>query len=174
MAKRSPVDEKPFRPLDVSVLNAVVKHVPTANGGTQPVPPALEARPPVNPPNPSARSPREPESPPPRAPVTIPALPRLDQEKRILFTREETQAMDRLINNLAVRLKAQVKLSHVVRALTALLLHAEGRIDQRAGERGPLIRPPNGDFGALQLFERDIAEILASAMRDAGVPRTTT
>jgi hypothetical protein len=96
---------------------------------------------------------------------------KLNQEKRILYTREETQAIDRLVNNLAVRLNAQVKVSHVMRALTTLLLNAEGEVDKRAGEQGSLTRPPNGDFGALQRFERDIACILANALRDAGLPR---
>lgn len=98
-------------------------------------------------------------------------LARLDQEKRILFTRTETQAIDRLINNLSVRLNAQIKVSHIIRALTALLLNAETQVHQRASERGPLTRPPNGDFAALQRFEREIASLLADAIRDAGTPR---
>jgi len=167
MAKRSPVDEKPFRPLDVAVLNSVVRHA-ASTGASAPAAPA--SSPPSEPPqkiaefSPSATNTRTSQV----AVTPLPVLHRLDQEKRILFTREETQAMDRLVNNLAVRLRAQVKVSHVVRALTTLLRHAESRVDQRAGERGPLIRPPNGDFGALQRFEREIAGILAAALRDAG------
>jgi hypothetical protein len=92
---------------------------------------------------------------------------KFDQEKRILFTRSETQAIDRLVTSLARRLNAQVKVSHVVRSLVALLLNAEGEIDKRAGEAPPLVRPANGDAQALQRFERDIARILAAGMRDA-------
>ena len=163
MAKRAPLDEKPFRPLDVSILSSVVQHAPEARGVT--VEPdrkvidlptsTISVRPVV-------------ASPPMPVASTVPALSRLDQEKRILFTREESQALDRLINNLAVQVRAQVKASHVLRALTTLLLHAEPQIDQRAGERGTLVRPSNGDFTALQQFEREIAHILAHALRDAG------
>jgi len=56
-------------------------------------------------------------------------------KRRILFTREETQAIGRLVNILAVRLNSQVKGSHVIRALISLLLNAEGEVDKRAGER---------------------------------------
>lgn len=164
MARRSPLDEKPFRPLDVSILNSVVKHVPASPGA------GLSAPPPA---------PMRLESAPmPRREVDVrltvgpvPAVTRLDQEKRILFTRAETQAIDRLINNLSARLNAQIKVSHIMRALTALLLNAENQVHQRAGERGPLTRPPNGDFSALQRFEREIANLLAEAIRDAGAPR---
>lgn len=170
MARRSPVDEKPFRPLDVSILNSVVHHVPEVRS-------LPESRLKVmgSAPRESENVPgivrKEPESVPPVRVPTTPIIQRLDQEKRILFTREESQAIDRLVSNLAGRLNAQVKVSHVVRALTVLLLNAEGTIDQRAGESGPLSRPPNGDFAALQRFEKEIACILASAMRDAGLPR---
>lgn len=163
MAKRAPLDEKPFRPLDVSILSSVVQHAPEARGAeVEPPRQILEL--------PSSTISMRPVAalPPTPAASTVPALPRLDQEKRILFTREEAQALDRLINNLAVQARAQVKASHVLRALTALLLHAEPQIDQRAGERGTLVRPSNGDFAGLQQFEREIAHILAHALRDAG------
>ncbi|MBA3572463.1 MAG: hypothetical protein H0W34_10930 [Pyrinomonadaceae bacterium] len=93
---------------------------------------------------------------------------KFDQEKRILFTRPESQAIDRLVVSLATRLNAQVKVSHVVRALVGLMLHAESEIDKRAGEAGPLIRPANGDAQGLQRFEREIGRIFAAALRDAG------
>jgi hypothetical protein len=96
---------------------------------------------------------------------------KLDQEKRILFTRGETQAIDRLVTSLAARLNAQVKVSHVIRALVALLLHADAQVDRRAGESGPIVRPPNGDALALQRFELEIAKILADGIRDAGPVR---
>lgn len=152
MAKRAPLDEKPFRPLDVSILSSVVQHAPEARGAEVQSPRRIVERPE---PTASLR-------------VAVPMTSRLDQEKRILFTWEEAQALDRLINNLAVRVRAQVKTSHVLRALTTLLLHAEPQIDQRAGERGTLVRPSNGDFTALQQFEREIAHILSHALRDAG------
>jgi hypothetical protein len=93
---------------------------------------------------------------------------KFDQEKRILFTRTESQAIDRLVTSLAARLNSQVKVSHVIRALAALMLNAESHIDRRAGEKGPLVRPPNGDAQGLQRFESEIGRIFAAALRDAG------
>ena len=171
MARRAPDDEKPFRPLDVSILNSVVQHEPDERGVAASVEPArkvidLPAHPtslrPVPQPLPTVVAP---------AVAAVPSMYRLEQERRILFTRDECQALDRMIINLAVRLRTQVKVSHVFRALTMLLLHAETQIDQRAGERGTLVRPSNGDLAALHQFDREIAQILAHALRDAGPPR---
>lgn len=161
MARRAPVDEKPFRPLDVSVLSAVLQHAPEARGDKPPPSPRV-----VDLPAPAPRSVLS--TPAAAASAAMPEVPRFDQEKRILFTREETLAIDRLINNLAVRLRTQIKVSHVLRALTTLLLHAEAQVDQRAGESGSMTRPSNGDYAALKEFEQGIARILAHAIRDAG------
>jgi hypothetical protein len=164
MAKRAPVDEKPFRPLDVSVLNAVVRHGCEAAGQTVQLSDSakvVELTDAVM--RPSIKT--------DAAAGLARAMQRLEHEKRVLFTREETHALDRLVNQLAVRLRTPIKASHVLRAVTSLLLSAEAQIDHRAGERGGLTRPPNGDFSALQRFEREIAQILAHAFRDAGPPK---
>ena len=170
MARRLPVGEKPFRPLDVSVLNSVMHHRAEARGAVvvarpEPAANVIELSAPVRP------VPARSEAVQPKTLLAIPPLQRLDQEKRILFTREETQALDRLVNTLAMRLRTQVKASHVLRALTSLLLDAEAQLDQRAGESGPLTRPANGDFAALQRFERELSVIVAHALRDAGLPK---
>ena len=96
---------------------------------------------------------------------------KFDQEKRILFTRRESQGIDRMVVSLASRLNSQVKVSHVIRALVGLLLNAEGEIDRRAGDGGPLVRPANGDAQALQNFEREIGRIIIAGLRDAGPVR---
>ena len=113
---------------------------------------------------------------PPRPELAMPSrseplrlIKKLDQEKRILFTREETHAIDRLVNGLAQRLQAQVKASHVFRALTLLLLQAEGEIDRRASATGPFVRPSNGDSAGLQRFEKELARLLAEGLRDVVV-----
>lgn len=152
MAKRAPADERPFRPLDMTLLHSVVQHVSDNGGGGESNPPVIPVV--------ALRS--------ERALVSTPPVQRLDQEKRVLYTRDERQALDRLVNNLAVRLQTQIKASHVLRALTSLLLHAESQLDRRAGERGPIIRPANGDLAALERFEREIGLLLSDAIRDAG------
>lgn len=170
MARRAPEGEKPFRPLDASVLHSVMQHTPVVKETA--VQAAAEAPPRVMPLSVlGGNEPRHQETHDPKPLMLIHEVQRRDQEKRILFTLDETQALDRLVSNLAVRLRTQVKASHVFRALASLLLHAENQIDQRAGELGGLTRPPNGDLAALHRFERDIASLLAHAMRDAGAPR---
>jgi hypothetical protein len=175
MAKRAAPDEKPYRPLlDTDLMNAALTQVVSnAQPHTAPTkvvdlprsepPKRFEASRPI--PQPSVQRQLDPEL---RAPSPAPFAEKFDQEKRILFTRSETQAIDRLVTSLAMRLNSQVKVSHLMRALVALLLNAEADVHKRAGEAGPVIRPPNGDAQALQRFEKQIAGIIGSALTDAG------
>jgi len=152
MAKRAPVDEQPFRPLNASTLQSVLRHVPSA---LEPVP--------AKPPSPVPVGERQPST-----ALSARSGSPLDQEKRILFTREETRALDRLVGTLAERLQTPVKTSHLFRALTALVLPVERQIERCAAERGALVRPPNGDLPALQAFERELASLVAEALRRSG------
>lgn len=188
MAKRAAPDEQPYRPLlDAALVSAALSQAVTPSvppkevdlarvasgrlGKATDVPKVeplrrigqIQAEPATQP---VAAAPSREEGRVPQVHVE-----KFDQEKRILFTRGETQAIDRLVTSLAARLNAQVKVSHVIRALVALLLHADSHVDRRAGEAGTLVRPPNGDALALQRFELEIAKILADGIRDAGPVR---
>ena len=159
MARKAPIGEEPFRPLlDQSVISGVLS---TALPKKEPIPvPALPSKVVVvKEKTPEVRV----EANPPK-----PLVEKLDQEKRMLLTRAESIALERLVNALGVRLNVQLKLSHVLRSLVALVLHAEAEIDKRAGEAGSLTRPPNGDTKGIQRFETEIAKIIADALRDAG------
>ncbi len=176
MAKRAPIGETPYRPLlDPSVLNAALS--PVAQ-----IAPAVETQEKIveftNPIIEQKRT-EEPKAPietqvarvtlERKSPQVDPAFSeKLDQERRLLLTRSESQAVDRLVSSLASRLNTQVKASHVLRAMVTLLLNSEGALDRRAGEIGPLTRPPNGDLKGLQKFEADIANIIGAGIRDAG------
>jgi hypothetical protein len=181
MAKRAPAGEEPFRPLlDKSLISAALTKAAPAEQvapSPEPVPPKVidiprndipkrqeASRPPPQPPQPQKQE--VPEDATPLAGQYI--VEKFDQEKRMLLTRTESDALDRLVRSLARRLNTQVKLSHVLRSLVALILNAEREIDKRAGEAPSLSRPANGDAKALQNFEREIAKVLASAIRDAG------
>lgn len=179
MAKRAASNEGPYRPLlDTSLVSAVMAQTPAAvvpsvaDNTDQTIEQKAVELPRSEPPRRIEQIQSE-----ARDSVNEPAkqgsqlFEKFDQEKRILFTRGETQAIDRLVTSLAARLGTQVKVSHVFRALIALLLHAEGELDKRAGDTGSLARPANGDAQALQRFEREIAKIIAAALRDAGPPR---
>jgi hypothetical protein len=133
MAKRAPVDEKPYRPLlDPGVLSAAIgktvapqqqpgrdqlavqqKVVEVARSAT---PRALGVSDAERHPAPAGAG--------TAVPIRQPLVEKFDHEKRILFTRPESQAIDRLVTSLAGRLNAQVKVSHVMRALVALLLNS--------------------------------------------------
>lgn len=179
MAKRAAPNEQPYRPLlDTGLMSAALAQVgpSAASGSESPSTKVVEitrSEParriePTRLANESGLRLFEPERPPLSHEHFV---EKFDQEKRILFTRSETQAIDRLVTSLATRLNSQIKVSHVMRALAGLLLHAEGEIDKRAGELGQLVRPPNGDAQALQRFEREIAKIIAAGLRDAGPVR---
>jgi hypothetical protein len=180
MAKRAPVDEEPYRPLlDPGVITAALTKAATPGAGGQKESQAL---------TPKVIELSRPE--PPRAELkpriesqegilgrsgvgegrasAHELVEKFDQERRLLLTRSEAAALDRMVISLAGRLSAQVKLSHVLRGLICLLLNAEAEVDKRAGEAPILIRPPNGDAKALHRFEREISRILAAALRDAG------
>ncbi|MFM1747369.1 MAG: hypothetical protein RLZZ188_1035 [Verrucomicrobiota bacterium] len=176
MAKRAPAGEEPYRPLlDPGVISAALTK-PVAARAQEP---SLNAK--VVELTRSENGPAEVRSGGREAPVAraMPEPPttrmttrelveKLDQEKRMLLTRTESVALDRLVGALASRLNTQVKSSHVLRALLTLLLHAEAAVDRRAGEVVGLSRPANGDFKGIQKFEREIARIVAAALRDAG------
>jgi hypothetical protein len=170
MAKRAPKDELPFRPLlDTAIISQTR---------------STEA--PVNAPKGEERvtqttrtdaffskrvAPQIVPPPPVLTPNSLPSFPnvaeKIDQEKRMLLTRKESEALDRVVRMLATRLNAQIKLSHVLRGLTFLLLNSEGDLDRRAGEVGVLTRPPNGDVNGIKEFDRQIAKVISKALRDA-------
>src|SRR5262245_52002864 len=125
MAKRAPIDEKSFHPLERPVLRDVVQHRVESNSVSNSESAKVLAMPDLTS---HTHVLSEPEL------SLAPVVRRLDREKRVLFTREETQALDRLVHQLAARLQTQVKCSHVLRALTSVLLGAEGQVCRRAIE----------------------------------------
>jgi hypothetical protein len=181
MGKKASQIEEPYRPLlNMSLLSEV-----TAAPSTQKVFNPTEER----------TSKKEPEPNPVEKPVTIttfysshregpqktsfseervpryesvPTVEKLDQEKRVLMSRLESNGIDRLVTSLADRLGTPVKSSHVLRALVALLLNAGSDIDRRARDIGRIPRPANGDAKGIQRFERTIASLIGEAIRDAG------
>lgn len=168
MAKKAPLGEQPYRPLlDPGVITSALAKPQTSEQREElkviDLPPRVQEM--------KSPLPNKPPHALPPSPAPAPAphiVEKFDHEKRILFTRAETQAIDRLTSTLAIRLNSQVKVSHVMRALVTLLLNAEREVDRRAGDTGSLIRPPNGDAKALQEFEKQIALIIGDALRDAG------
>lgn len=196
MAKRVPKDEKPYRPLEESLVRSVLSGPTFATGqgavggGSPAVAVAAPASvPQENSPAPARPMPRlvpttqqnqpaagspapathPPESPPVRRAVAAsdPMLEPRDREKRMLLTRSEERDVERLVDRLAQELGTSLKLSHVLRAYTLLLLHAEDEILDRARGTGHLARPGNGNAPQLAEFEKAVAQILMNGFRDA-------
>jgi hypothetical protein len=142
MAKRVPEGEKPYRPVDASLVRSVISPSPQ-EGDTRQAEPVTEE---------GAQ----------RGPVTE----KFDREKRLLLTCSEERAVERLVSCLAGEVGTPVKLSHVLRACTSLLLKYESRVLEEAGRSPKITRPPNGDMKGLSEFEQSIARILEAAFQD--------
>lgn len=167
MAKRAPVGEEPYRPLlDPSLVAAAISpKKPDSEAIKEPI---LRREPLVgrhnSQPVGDVRRIQNIEGRTFQAPR--PLIEKMDCEKRVLLTRSENAAVERLVNALAGRLNTQLKLSHVLRALTVLLLNAEDELERKARDVN-LTRPANGDFNGIQRFEREIAKLMESAIRDS-------
>jgi hypothetical protein len=177
MAKRAPSGEEPYRPLlDAGVITAALTkaspaspELQTASSHVSDIRTESFRR------DGRMTAERQPARSQPEDKRMLGAAPqmleKLDQEKRMLLTRSESIALDRLVGSLASRVSTQVKLSHILRSLVTLILDAESHVDKRAGEVVGLMRPANGDFKAIQRFEREIGKILSAALRDSGPVR---
>jgi hypothetical protein len=73
-----------------------------------------------------------------------------------------------VVHRFAGELETSLDWSHVARALTVILRHAEKEILQQARRNGPMPRPRNDKALALAEFETQIARILLRAFRDSG------
>lgn len=187
MAKRT--EERPFRPLDASLVQAVMSGntaVAQEERAAEPVTTFEVLRPALPPrevqpdlqqheaveelPRPSVAV-AAPRAAPRRAPSpqATPLSPEegLNREKRVLLTRTEERTLERVVANIAAELGASLKLSHVLRSCIRLIIDAEGEIVERARATGRTVRPPNGDLAAIEAFEKVIANVLQTAIRSA-------
>ncbi|MCO6438141.1 MAG: hypothetical protein J5J06_13690 [Phycisphaerae bacterium] len=174
MVKRT--DEKPFRPLETSLVQAVmqgsaaVKSEPVveqepevevdpprqlaAGEGTEANRPVHDIRPPA---------PRRVQRTTP-SPVS-PLAERMEREKRVLLTPTEERALERVVANIGAELGTSLKLSHVLRSCIRLVINAEHELVERARATGRVVRPPNGDLHAIEAFEKVIAGVLQTGIR---------
>lgn len=162
MAKRVPVEEKPYRPLQASLVRAVAERPhsrieASVADSPQPSVAPLAAvqsimRPPPVTPRPLSADQRDPTA-------------RQRREKRVLLTPSEEQSFESLVARTAHALGTPLKSSHVLRAAIAVLLRAEDDLVRESRSIAPLTRPPNGSAHAIAAFERSIAEIITRAVR---------
>jgi hypothetical protein len=186
MAKRTPVDERPYRPLEQGLVRAVIAGSTSAGDIRQPDSPATAIVPSAAPADSTPTVDIQPQrhvAQPQMGKVSTAAAPnslttslspvreRLAREKRVLMTATEERALERTVSAISAALGTSIKLSHVLRATVTILLHSESEILERAKLSPKLTRPPNGDPLALEHFERTIAQLISSALRDGRVLR---
>lgn len=188
MAKRT--DEKPFRPLETSLVQSVMYGSPAVASNE----PVEEAPKTITLTRPIPASPERPAQQPdvvdegqgpvlhailqerPRIAVRRPQPPqasthameeRMDREKRVLLTASEERTLERVVANIGAELGTSLKLSHVLRSCIRLVINAENELVDRARATGRTTRPPNGDLPAIEAFEKIIAGVLQSGIRAA-------
>lgn len=180
MPKRVPKDEKPFRPVEHSLVNRVMgtpvtTEEPESNteAARVPVLPPAEPKPRKTtenvlrlPPKPRAEAPQPRPEPP--APQPEPTLSRRNPQERFYLNPDEKNELYDLVNQLTRALGTGVKSSNVHRALHLLCRNATQEILRRADQnRGQLYRPSNENHVATAEFEYRLAKIISAGLRDA-------
>jgi len=159
MAKKAPSDEPPFSPVKSRLVHAVLSPQPSSH----PLPGA-----PAPPGGVSLALRHAPRLHRIEAPIREAggAFRSLTREKRVLISECEETALDELVRRLASSGATSLKLSHLMRACIVLLRHSESEIVECFRRTARLVRPPNGSGPALAVFERMVAQQIASAIKE--------
>ena len=147
MAKRAPIDERPFNPIESALVERVSSRLPTPDA--RPTTHEVTAEAPVI--EPLVSTPKRPP-----------------REKRVLLSWEEELALQRLLDQLSATLQTPVKLSNALRSCLILLRHAQEPIIECAAREGNLVRPANNDQTGIALFEQRLAAIFQGGFSAAG------
>ena len=94
---------------------------------------------------------------------------KLSREKRMLLTESEEDLLERLVKDMGKQLKTPLKLSHILRATTVLLMHSRDELLKQSEKMGGMKRPPNNDPVALATFEHNLAQLIDRAIRGTRV-----
>lgn len=174
MVKFAKPDEKPFDPISNKLLNAIAN--PPQQEEPSPAPSESEdaaaAEPKREPAKKSAERSKRGSSKRPTLKVLTKQsgkAERLDRTVKCLFTPSEDQELRAMVARLASEAGTKLTLSHLMRPYFDLLLHCEDQLSEEL-RRGEVSRPVN-DKTALAMFERQLAEIIHSALRKAPLLR---
>jgi hypothetical protein len=185
MAKKHSPDHKPYSPVDVALMQSLPTVFSPTLPEEEPAPASLqepEARAAPHPPLtedeedvPASKVVQMPLS--GREPLVMPAeqpkhelatSERLTKQLKFQVSHPERLEIMGVVHRFAGELETSLDWSHVARALTLILRHAEKEILQQARRNGPMPRPRNDKALALAEFETQIARILLRAFRDSG------
>lgn len=174
MVKFAKPDEKPFDPISNKLLNSIANPTQQAEEPS-PAPSEPEALAVEPKQEPAKKTPERSK----RASSKRPTLKvltkqsgkpeRLDRTVKCLFTPSEDQELRAMVARLASEAGTKLTLSHLMRPYFDLLLHCEEQLAEEL-RRAEVSRPVN-DKTALAMFERELAEVIHSALRKAPLLR---
>jgi hypothetical protein len=174
MVKFAKPDEKPFDPISNKLLSAIAnpaqQEEEPSPAPSDPEPAAAEAKP-ETPKKTPERSKRTSSKRPSLKVLTKQSgkPERLDRTVKCLFTPSEDQELRAMVARLATAAGTKLTLSHLMRPYFDLLLHCEDQLSEEL-RRADVSRPVN-DKTALAMFERQLAEVIHSALRKAPLLR---
>jgi hypothetical protein len=167
MAKRVPLQQEEFNPVQETLTRSVLRPEVDVNGTTGAVQQGALA------PAPAAAHPKvvsidggrkgEPQEQ-PKEPKEV---KRLSKVARFLLTDEENATLDQLSVDMARRLGTSLTVSHVLRATTTLLVNSRDELLKQSEKMGPLKRPSNNDPAALASFEHNLTRLIDRAVRNS-------
>jgi hypothetical protein len=175
MVKFAKPDEKPFDPISNKLLSAIANppHQEDEEPSPAPSEPIADAA------EPKRESPKKTPGRSKRGSSKRPTLKvltkqsgkaeRLTHPVKCLFTPSEDQELRAMVARLAMEAGTKLTLSHLMRPYFDLLLHCEDQLTEEL-RRADVSRPVN-DKTALAMFERQLAEVIHSALRKAPLLR---
>lgn len=175
MAKRVSPEEKSFNPVADRLALETLR--PSLAVETSPAAANLDASPPAPAPNRVVKisDHRDPVQEQPKAADKAPKTgeaetpEKLSREKRMLLTESEEDILERLVKDMGKQLKTPLKLSHILRATTLLLVHSRDELMKQSEKMGGMKRPPNNDPAGLATFEHNLARLIDRAIRGTRV-----
>jgi hypothetical protein len=174
MAKRVSPEEKPWNPVEDRLAQETLRPTMAAeavavvpqNGAPSPAPAQNRVVKIADHREPPAAA-KRPEGPAKKAEAE--EVEKLSREKRVLVTESEEDMLERLVKDMAKKLKTPLKLSHLLRATTILLMHSRDELIRQSEKMGGMKRPPNNDPVALATFEHNLARLVDRSIRGTRV-----
>lgn len=138
MAKRLD-SEKPYTPLDSSVISTVLS--------SQPATDSLAAQPT------------------PARPASTASVERMDAMLRLKVAMRDKREFEAFTARLGVTLNTTLRPSNLIRAMLSVMQNAETELAELARREPPLRRPPNDDLVGYADFESRVVRLLDAAVR---------
>lgn len=158
--------ERPYTPLDESLITQVLQPLAPIVSSATVKPPAAQPDTPEASANPRAFHDSRADSISRAPPANPPALPRMDCTLRLRVSRQDKREFEAFTARFAAAVDATLKPSNVLRAMLSVLQNAEPVLaDLTRHSTHSLRRPPNDDAVAYAAFEHCVVRLIDSAVR---------